>query len=325
MDTRVRPNWMADASFDHRRLGSLCLPGSHDSGAYRLQPILAPSTAQQVTPAAWAQRLEPMIRVLNWHPAIAAWSQAQKRSVAEQLGDGIRLLDLRICESAGALWIHHGLLGPHLEEILDDLATFIQNHPREVLVVRATKFDVSSHAQVVDAITSRLDTHLFRRSEAEGRSPGELPMARLRGRLLWFYEPDDGNDVGTIDDRFWSSSTALYADHWCPRARDVNALCRCQGAALEHTSDPFHLQWILTPQPLLCGLDALRHSLRLSGRPYSLASLSATLSSERLSRFVEAFSHRHVAAISTDMYERSGHIPLAVDLSRNVPFSHLTT
>ncbi|MEM6785969.1 MAG: hypothetical protein AAF715_00505 [Myxococcota bacterium] len=330
----ARPRWLRDPSFDRRPLASLCLPGSHDSGAYVLQHRLAPAAAQQVRAAAEARRVAPLIRALGLFPAIAAWSRAQRQPIATQLHDGIRLLDLRLCEAQGRYWIHHGLLGPELTSVLDDIAAFLEAAPTEFVVVRATKFAVGArgHDPLVRAVVSRLGDRLFGRGDAHAAagSPAPLLVQALRGRVVWFYEPDDGNDVARRDARFWGSSTQLYADHWCPRATDEAALARCQERAFRIAPGPFHLQWILTPQPAACARDALRRATRQAPRhaadrhPYGLERLSATLDPARLRRFVDALAtatsgRAHVAAISTDMYEDSGSIPLAVTASRQPP------
>jgi hypothetical protein len=311
------PRWMADESLDGRPLASLCLPGSHDSGAYRLEHRLAPSAAQQSSVAAQAPRAESLLRALGWMPVIVSVSRAQRLDVRQQLDAGIRLLDLRICAHDGELWIHHGLIGPPLAEVVADIAAFVAEHPGQLIVVRASHFAMGDtpHASVVELVSAQLDAQLIRRHGSEdprSRRLGELRDVDGPSRVMWFHEPDDGNDVGAVDDRFWGSSTALYGDHWCPRATSVDELARCQGQACRATPEPFHLQWILTPQPLLVGVDWCRRQLRLPGRDYGLASLAPIATSARLRTFLDAVAPANVAAISVDMFEQSEVVPIAL-------------
>ena len=225
-----RAAWMGELALG-RSLRELCLPGTHDSGAYRLSDRIAPTAAQQPG----LMRLASVLAGGDRYPAryrslVRHMSVTQRRPVAEQLRDGIRLLDLRICACDGELWIHHGLLGPRLSEVLDDLASFVDGTDHELVVVRASHFTMGQgrdHHDVVSELLERFAGRLVPRGAEALTAPlGDLTADG--SRLLWFYEPDDGNRVARDDaasGRAFSRSTAS-AGVATPRRRPKRATAR---------------------------------------------------------------------------------------------------
>ena len=93
--------WMAQNSdrIKNTPLLNLTLPGSHDSAAYDLNghimPGQLPWALRQLLIAAETLGLPPERYIIKW-------SEAQSLSLAEQLQNGIRFVDLR----AGTLPLH---------------------------------------------------------------------------------------------------------------------------------------------------------------------------------------------------------------------------
>ncbi|MGZ3687516.1 MAG: phosphatidylinositol-specific phospholipase C domain-containing protein [Bdellovibrionota bacterium] len=100
-------DWMADIP-DDRPMRAISIPGTHDTAA-RLGGIAF---------------------------------QTQSWDIPNQLGAGIRYLDIRTRRTQGAgihcLAIHHGSLfqGIWLNEVLDEVGTFLGEHPRETVIMR---------------------------------------------------------------------------------------------------------------------------------------------------------------------------------------------
>lgn len=92
-------------------LRDMVLPGSHDSASGTIGPFKPFSAA----------------------------GRTQNYSAGQQLQAGIRYLDLRVASSAKGgdiLSIWHGCLeGGNFEEVLQDIATFVQDHPKEFIVL----------------------------------------------------------------------------------------------------------------------------------------------------------------------------------------------
>ncbi len=306
-----RAAWMGELALG-RSLRELCLPGTHDSGAYRLSDRIAPTAAQQPG----LMRLASVLAGGDRYPAryrslVRHMSVTQRRPVAEQLRDGIRLLDLRICACDGELWIHHGLLGPRLSEVLDDLASFVDGTDHELVVVRASHFTMGQgrdHHDVVSELLERFAGRLVPRGAEALTAPlGDLTADG--SRLLWFYEPDDGNRVARDDRRFWPSIQSLYRERWCRHAKTPAEAGDCQGRAMASGSSPFHVWWTLTPQP---GPILEEMAVRRLGRPggvYRLEGLAERMAGEPLRRFLEQHARSPVGAVSVDFYDGSGVVP----------------
>jgi len=140
--------WMSDTTAIHDLpLRRICIPTTHDSGTYQL-----------TDPMVGAPGLSPaLVAVYNQLPAIAeklseidheligkvlaattlavqagtfagvkGLATANQSSIAEQLANGMRGLDLRIAQSDGAFFTYHGLCGTPLATVLQDIAAFLQ-------------------------------------------------------------------------------------------------------------------------------------------------------------------------------------------------------
>lgn len=303
-----REAWMGELAQD-RSLRELCLPGTHDSGAYMLTDRIAPAAAQQpglmrlASVLAGGERYPARYRSLVRHMSVT-----QRRPILDQLRDGVRLLDLRICACDGELWIHHGLLGPRLDDVLDDLSSFLQASEHELVVVRASHFTMGqgrAHHDVVSALLERFAGHLLPR----GVDVLTAPLRHLTSegsRLLWFYEPDDGNRVARDDRRFWPSIQSLYRERWCRHAKTPEQAGECQGRAIASGGSPFHVWWTLTPQP---GPILEEMAVRRLGRPggaYRLEGLAERMAGAPLRRFLEEHTRSPIGAVSVDFYDGSG-------------------
>src|SRR5262249_6157264 len=100
------------------------------------------------------------------------WSKAQDRSLTQQLNDGMRYLDLRACiDLSGNYRICHGMYGPLMSDLLDQIATSAGHHPREIVLVSMggfkshtqsnNAFTEAEHNGLVQLITQHLGSHLL--------------------------------------------------------------------------------------------------------------------------------------------------------------------
>jgi hypothetical protein len=116
-------------------LRELLLPGSHDSGAYMLTNALAPAIAGSDEINAlivWAEA-----HGIPFNAIITPWALAQRGTIREQLEAGVRYIDLRICYNGSDFFTYHFQIGPTIQTLLDDMHSFLQAHPHELLVVEA--------------------------------------------------------------------------------------------------------------------------------------------------------------------------------------------
>ncbi|MFP5246458.1 MAG: hypothetical protein ACLGH0_07160 [Thermoanaerobaculia bacterium] len=149
--------WMYDTTAIHNLpLRQICIPTTHDSG-----------TAHLRNPMVGAPGLpEALVKIYNVLPQIAEilaniphstiggclaaavmatragifkgvkeLATATTSSIGHQLANGIRGLDLRISKHMGEFYTYHGLNGTLLSDVLQDIATFLQQPGGEIVYV----------------------------------------------------------------------------------------------------------------------------------------------------------------------------------------------
>ena len=105
--TIITSDWMKDYQED--KLSEILIPGSHDSATYSFKKL------QNKT-------------ILNF-------AQCQQYTIYEQLMDGVRFLDIRICKFNNEIWCSHTFLSVSFLNILNDILFFLNNHKKEVVIL----------------------------------------------------------------------------------------------------------------------------------------------------------------------------------------------
>ena len=180
--------WMNDTTAIHDLpLRRICLPTTHDSG-----------TDQLTNPMVGAPGLpQPLVIVYNKLPELAekfeflnrekigevlaettlavmggifdgvqGLATANDSSIAQQLANGMRGLDLRICQSDGEFYTYHGLRGTLLATVLQDIASFLQQPGGEIVYVTVGHY-IGFHAgtptetQLLQQIESALGAYAY--------------------------------------------------------------------------------------------------------------------------------------------------------------------
>lgn len=156
------PDWMSvDAAVVYpRTLAQLTLPGTHDSGAYRLTKQLMPDrrfpTPWAAAAIALAERLHvPVDRV------ITPWALTQTMDVAAQLRAGYRYVDLRAGWNGTHWCAHHAEVGTPVRTVLRDVAGFVATHPGEVVVVQVSHLDGFPTDDEVRALATTIGEELL--------------------------------------------------------------------------------------------------------------------------------------------------------------------
>ena len=75
---------------------------------------------------------------------ITPWALTQSLDVLAQLEFGYRYIDLRAGWNGTAWCAHHAEIGVPIADILNDIATFMLEHPGEVVVVQTSHLDAAS-------------------------------------------------------------------------------------------------------------------------------------------------------------------------------------
>lgn len=130
--------WMGDLSnvIGERSLADLVIPGSHDAASW------------SITNAYGKQR-----------------SQTQSREIYGQLRAGSRYLDLRFYLYGGVWTGYHGkdTTTATLEAVLDDINRFLNENPKEIIVISLLPYEQSSADNCWDIVLTKLGERVFPR------------------------------------------------------------------------------------------------------------------------------------------------------------------
>ncbi len=150
-------SWMGDeipAGSDDIAMRELLLPGTFNSSSF------ACDAANGISPDA------PEIVRLLWeavdsgengegYDRVVGWSKAQDRSLAAQLLDGIRAIDVNLTRKDGALVTWHSVYGEPLDDALDPIVAFAVSHPSEVVLLSfGVSVEEAYWPEFIDALTA---------------------------------------------------------------------------------------------------------------------------------------------------------------------------
>lgn len=150
--------WMKSLN-DTLPVGSISLPGTHDSGAVRGGKAL----------------------------------RTQNSTLIQQLEAGIRAFDIRLKSRKGKLGVYHSIVFQHLyweEDVLPVMIAFLQKHPSEMLVVslKCEGRSISKYTSLLYASLHRDDYSPYIVSSFDKG----LTLGDCRGKILFFHRDDAG-------------------------------------------------------------------------------------------------------------------------------------
>jgi len=232
-------SWMEETpGVQQKRLREVCLPATHDAGAYWLSDELSPSpnpTLQAVlntlssvadkinaipligevipNPAAWVTE--------HAIPAIRAISTTTRRTVLQQLVSGIRCLDLRLYYDGNDYHVIHGLKGTHLKSVLEDIACFLEVSGREVVYVTLghfTGFGTRQYDEFAELLRQTLGKYAYRRETQGSRitnNPFDQTLEQIvtqgstppSSRVILVYNDLDG---------YWLDDPIFWPTYYSP-------------------------------------------------------------------------------------------------------------
>ena len=174
------------------------------------------------------------------------WSLTQSLSITEQLTKGIRYFDLRIGKKQNSedLFLLHGLYGNKLEEILEEIKAYMDDHPKEVVLLdlnhfyNMTEFD---HKQCMSMILEILGYKMCPLLDMESVTLDILWDSNLQA--LVFYH----SSIAVDNHQFWPGSS--IPSPW-PNVCDVKKMLSYLEARYKQPRDKNHFyvtQGILTP------------------------------------------------------------------------------
>ena len=349
--------WMRDFYpwLRKKRLYELTLPGTHQSGAYNLDPT-------QVAPNfPW----DTMDRMCGWLPdwmtlrsfiikcadkALVAQAQdfgtSQTLRIGEQLREGIRFFDLRVGANNKNLYVYNGLVGDSAFRVLSEFEEYIANVERELVIIAPSQMGSMSHqnhVQFLNMIADKLGPYLLTYDENL-----DLKRARLRQlvdhgpRIIVFYDDDyiaqnptpwvwpKSMAPGAQSD-FMYGSTSQTVD---PDAMEQDQAKKLTGFA-GGPEGLFQLRWVLTESADsdFAAMELFKRSLEMAALPnWTLEWLFHVIGfrvddytthstfilsgvNRRLGDFLYRMEGFKVNVILVDFFERSNAVPYAISLS----------
>lgn len=127
-------NWMSTIPKD-RTLNEIIIPGTHDSGSYAITPSSHFSLSDPGPLPTWLEAISNILPVSILRPIVAGWSKTQPYTISDQLNNGIRYFDFRICYLNNHFYFCHTMLSDLTENGLDAIAAFAKTHPSEILIL----------------------------------------------------------------------------------------------------------------------------------------------------------------------------------------------
>ncbi|OTF82733.1 Variant-surface-glycoprotein phospholipase C-like protein [Euroglyphus maynei] len=245
-------DWMRKLSDKQKRepITRLIIPGSHDSGAYKLYTELGIAIDRPGLNTFLINQFS-----FFTFPIISRYSQTQNQNVFEQLKSGVRYLDLRIGLNPldGEFYITHNFYGPSLLIILFQIKYFIENYPSEAIIIDIQHvYNVDSDCKfnrLVDIFRTIFSDQMFLHSKTgeTTRMPSLNEMINNRRPIMIIYRGVyHSNDE--LPEFFWPKAT-IYSP-W-PDTRCPSLLEKFIDKLISTTTiDPdrlFVMQTVLTP------------------------------------------------------------------------------
>ena len=136
-------NWITtnSAILGRKQLNEIALPGAHDAGTFSINFAKSTNVRLGSGEGISTPDNKPLKQLLSIGSTFSNWAKTQERNTLEMLNDGIRYFDIRVCvDSKGVLMTCHGLYGASIDSILNDVKTFTDKNPREVVLLGFNHF-----------------------------------------------------------------------------------------------------------------------------------------------------------------------------------------
>lgn len=238
-------NWMGGLSphLHNIPLCKLAIPGSHESGSYALKKDWG------VSPDA-----DTGVKNLSSIPIIGAmakdiihrWGKCQNMTVLEQLNSGVRYFDFRVAyhEESEDFYLTHGLYGPKISDILQEVLVFLTEHPKEVVLLDFNHFfsmELEHHIQLITQLISVFQGRLCPVSSTDKTSLAALWQNNMQAII--FYQ----HDIVSEFEDLWPA--ASIASPWARTMDPEQCLLYQENEAKKQRCDrKFHVcQAVLTP------------------------------------------------------------------------------
>lgn len=187
--------WMGIYIPDDTPVHQVILPGTHNSGAYKVNvDINLPKTDVPNS------LFDVGMKIGEW--IIEDWTCTQKLSIKKQLDSGVRALDLRVARHQGEFMICHNFACIPLKRALLHVKRFAEAHPTEIIYIRISKDYANRETmtktrhdeKLFDMLNVHLGNYLFPRRNYLDITVGEM---REKGKtvIVNYDEPHISNSL----------------------------------------------------------------------------------------------------------------------------------
>lgn len=177
---------------DEAKLNEIVTVGSHDAGTNGMMPL----------------------------------AMTQGHQIADQLKGGARYFDVRVTNKGKELAIFHGIIkGQSFSTVLNDVKTFIEQHPTEFIILDFQHLGDKAHAATLAAIENTLDmSKAMKKSECPNIETTTMGDVRAKGYNFVIVWKDGAEAEGK--DYLYARETNLFSpyDAKLHRSKDPNKL-----------------------------------------------------------------------------------------------------
>lgn len=164
-------DWMARCrhAILNKKICEVLLPGSHDTGTYSITP--KSKYAPNYRSVKVLSKILPKLGLDGTAKrTFAKWAITQRIGIYQQLLQGIRYLDVRVCYCDDKMYIWHGMCGDEIHLFLEDIARFSRQYPTEILIIDLIpshfgNFDLDAYNQFIELIELYFDSMLCSKKE----------------------------------------------------------------------------------------------------------------------------------------------------------------
>jgi hypothetical protein len=292
-------DWMQEIApfISNKSLLQIAIPGTHNSATYHLEHEFGPM-----------QGIVSQLNLLNMVgvgfiiTSIARlWSKCQENTIREQLEDGYRFLDLRVTyrESEKQFYTVHGLYGPSLKHVLEQIASFLADHPQEIVIVQVGDLAYmpgeGRHTQLIDELRAAFRDRLVTKNLGI-----DVPIQALwaaRKNVILIY--DDKTEAAKHDDVF--SRYSALDSYWPDERLTTGLKAKLDENLSRKDTNRLHVaQAVLTPN-----IETIKEGLTIgAGYNRSLRDLAQTVKNEFPS-WLESWKHQEPNIIIVDFGDRA--------------------
>lgn len=249
-------NWMSKAELNATRLLDITLPGTHNSAAFDLTTELNTNDPDYDTVEKGTFNIPDAV-ISQW---ICGYALTQSLSLSEQLQAGARFLDLRFdFDAVTSKWRGYHFLWTSLEmvELLQQIATFAKEHPKEVIVLQfGTIYNTAVTAEQKQDYANTITNLFAGQLIPETTDLATVTISQLQEAGTSILAVVSDNEIAALSDVLWDDQTTIENTYNPTDNTDVlkaynedrlKDFINLRSNSTHQFAELYKLQWILTP------------------------------------------------------------------------------